>query len=425
MTKLFALVDCNNFYVSCERVFNPKLRNKPVAVLSNNDGCIVARSNEVKKLGIKMGTPYFKCKHILDRHNVAVFSSNYSLYGDMSHRVMATLSHAGLDMEIYSIDEAFISLRGFSPDAAVALGRTLRKTVLQWTGIPVSIGIGPTKTLTKIAIEHAKKNLAYEGVVKVMAKESDEPLLAHVPVSDVWGVGYAYTKVLERQGIRNALQLRDAPPRWVQKKMHIPGLRTVQELQGISCIPLEEAPPARKSIVKSRSFGTPIITRAHLGEAVATYMTRAAEKLRQERLTATCVHVFIMTSRFIKEEYYAKSKVIELPRSTSYTPTLLDWTDTILDQIYKPGYQYKRAGIMLTGLVPQDQKQSAMFSVYKQEGVRSSVLMHSIDRLNKRWGSDTITYVATGIKRPWTMRRSKKSPQFTTQWDELLRVKVS
>src|SRR5215813_11351401 len=319
MTTLFALIDCNNFYVSCERVFQPALCSKPVVVLSNNDGCVIARSEEAKALGIPMGIPAFKLADLRQEHPIEVFSSNYTLYGDLSARVMTTLAQWAPAVEVYSIDEAFLDLTGISTDDLRIYGQTLRATIHQWTGIPVSIGIGPTKTLAKLANRLAKRSPQAQGVVILTSPLEIEATLAQTPIQDIWGIGPGYTRRLHAHEIRTAIQLRNMTDRWVRQELGIVGLRLVWELRGISCLPLEFCPPPKQSLMVSRSFGRPITTLIEMREAVATYMTRAAEKLRRHQVAAGVLTVFLMTNRFTDEPQYSNSVTMPLPVATQDT----------------------------------------------------------------------------------------------------------
>lgn len=424
MKTIFALVDCNNFYVSCERVFNPKLEEKPVIVLSNNDGCVVARSDEVKALGVKMGIPVFKCKDLIKKHRIHVYSSNYALYGDMSQRVMDTLAQFTPDLEIYSIDEAFLSLSGFTSLNLTQYGKHIKNTIKKWTGIPVSIGIGPTKTLAKIANHIAKKNPQFEGVFDITEHPQIDVLLDSIEVADVWGIGYQYSQFLNQNGIYTALQLKNAPDKWIKKHLTVVGLRTVDELRGISCIPLEQVAPPKKGIISSRSFGRPVETLPELKEAVATYVSRAAEKLRSQKSVASCVHVFLTTNRFKDEPQYSNYATFWLPIPTAYTPDLIHYAHQNLGKMFKPGYRYKKAGIMLTGILSQQQVQLNLITPSYHPS-REKILMKTIDQINARWGSDTVKYAVAGIQRLWKMRQSKKSPRFTTHWKEIPVVRTS
>lgn len=423
MKTVFGLVDCNNFYVSCERVFDPGLEGKPVVVLSNNDGCIVSRSNESKALGIKMGQPAFQIEDFLKQHNVQVFSSNYALYGDMSHRVMSTLSQFSPEMEMYSIDEAFLVLSDLPISDLTEYGRCIRDTVKQWTGIPVSVGIGSSKTLAKIANEIAKKNPQYNGVLNLTDHPQIDSHLQLVDILDVWGVGYQYTKLLRKHGINTALDLKHAYDAWVKKRMTIVGLRTVLELRGISCIELDDVPSPRKSILCTRSFGKMTDSITDVREAVAFHTSRAGAKLRSQRLAASGMHILITTNRFKDEPQYATTASIALPLATSYTPDLIRHALHLLDSVFKPGYRYHKVGVMLTDIVPDTTIQLDMFTT-ETDRERKQLLMETLDNLNARWGKDSMKYAAAGVSRGWSMRQSRLTPGFTTDWRDLPIVKA-
>ncbi|UZP67132.1 Y-family DNA polymerase [Desulfovibrio mangrovi] len=428
---IFALVDCNNFYCSCERVFRPDLATRPVVVLSNNDGCVIARSNEAKALGIAMGAPYFKHRHLLNRTGTAVFSSNYALYGDMSSRVMQVLSMFSPDMEVYSIDEAFLRMDGFRSRNLTGYAQQMREQVRQWTGIPVSVGMGPTKTLAKIASRVCKKTPAFKGVFD-MTRYWDSPaavdrILDTVGVEDVWGVGRRYAAKLAKRGVHTARQLRDLSDEWVRRHMTVVGLHIVLELRGISCIKLEEAPAPRRSIVSSRSFGAPVELRAHAHEAVAAYMTRAAEKLRRESLVAHSVGVFVRTNSFKKEEpQYSNFITRNLARPSDYTPLLLHEGRELLDAIFKDGYRYKKVGVMLAGLESKHGRQGNLLDCLSGETERDGArdaLMRATDAINARFGRGTVQFAAGGVKTEWQMRQDFRSPRYTTDWKELAAVR--
>ncbi len=434
---VFALADCNNFYVSCERVFAPQLRGKPVVVLSNNDGCVIARSNEAKAMGIAMGEPAFKREAFYKRHGVHIYSSNYALYGDMSARVMRTLSRFAPEIEIYSIDEAFLGLDGMERCALGNAGqdlagycRDIRRVVGQWTGIPVSIGIGPTKTLAKLANRIAKKQPGHRGVYRIPQPASGgEPwnpriplcdtLLEQIAVEDVWGVGRRYAKMLAAYGIRNARQLRDADRDWVRKKMTVQGLHTQLELRGISCIPMEDAPPPKKAVVSSRSFGRPVNNKSELFEAVAAYAARCAEKLRDQRGLAAQVTVFIMTNPHKNEPQYAAQESAALAVPGDYTPDIVRLAHGCLERLYKKGYNYKKAGVMLTGIRAAATAQHSLLDPGPETSARQTALMRTLDNVNAKWGRDTLQLAAAGLGRPWQMRQLRKSKRFTTSWLEI------
>ncbi|MBD1877219.1 Y-family DNA polymerase [Nodosilinea sp. FACHB-131] len=413
MPPWIALVDCNNFYVSCERVFDPRLRDKPVVVLSNNDGCVVARSNEVKTLGIPMGAPVFKLRSQIQAHNIQVYSSNYTLYGDLSRRVMQTLEQFTPEVEVYSIDEAFLGLSG----DVDAIATQLRQTVQQWTGIPVSVGVAPTKTLAKVANHIATKSTG------VCVLETPSTVLADLPVGELWGIGHRLSDRLHQQGIETALQLRDVELSWVRQQMGVVGVRLVQELRGISCLPLDLCPAPRKSCCMSRSFGRPVTAIAELKEAVATYAARAAAKVRRDELKAGVVTVFITTNRFKPSEpQYSNSAVVQLPQPENDMFTLVQAALRAVEWLYRPGYQYKKAGVLLTELSPASVVQTDLFSNLAQQEKREA-LMRTVDSLNRQFGVGTVFYAAEGIEKGWQMRTMLRSPGYTTRWGDLLLVR--
>ena len=404
-TKKIALIDCNSFYVSCERLFNPKIRRKPVVVLSNNDGCIVSRSNEAKALGIKMGEPYFKAKDIIIKNNVQVFSSNYSLYGDLSRRVMRTLKRFNSDIEVYSIDEAFMDLSNFSDDEVLNVGQEIRSTVLQWTGIPTSIGIAKTKTLSKVANHIAKKKKS--GVTNFIGIENIDPLLEKVDINDVWGVGRQLTKFYHKNGIYNAKQLKNKSNTWIKKNSNVLGSRTAMELRGISCIDLEKTESKRKSCVVSRSFGQRIEKYQELKEAVASYCLNASEKIRSESLIAKSITVFIRTSPFQSRfGYYSNSKTVDFPIATNNSIEIVKTALTTLESIFKNGYRYQKAGVILTNLSESTNGKN-LFSSEKDEKI--SCLMRSIDNTNYRYGRSSISLASAGVQKRWNMKREYSS----------------
>ena len=404
-TKKIALIDCNSFYVSCERLFNPKIRKKPVVVLSNNDGCIVSRSNEAKALGIKMGEPYFKAKDIIIKNDVQVFSSNYSLYGDLSRRVMRTLKRFNSDIEVYSIDEAFMDLTNFSDSEVLDVGQEIRETVLQWTAIPTSIGIAKTKTLSKVANHIAKKKKS--GVTSFIGIDNIDPLLERVDINDVWGVGRQLTKFYHKNGIYNAKQLKNKSNTWIKKNSNVLGSRTAMELRGISCIDLEKTKSKRKSCVVSRSFGQRIEKYQELKEAVAGYCLNACEKIRSETLVAKSITVFIRTSPFQSRfGYYSNSKTIDFPISTNDSIEIVKTALTALESIFKNGYRYQKAGVLLSGLSEATNNKN-LFSSEKDEKINS--LMKSIDNTNYRYGRSTLSLASAGVHKRWNMKREYSS----------------
>ena len=412
------LVDCNNFYASCERLFQPQLRGQPVVVLSNNDGCVIARSNEAKSLGIQMGEPWHLCK--AKDTGVIVRSSIYTLYGDMSARVMWTLSHFTPNLEIYSIDEAFLGLHGFE-SRLDSHARELRATVLQWTGIPVSVGVAPTKTLAKVANRFAKKDAGRGGVCLLLDDAAQTAALGNIDLSDIWGVGGRITPRLLDLGISTPLKLRDADPRFVRGHFSVVMERVVYELRGMPCIGLEEVTPDRKSIVSSRSFGRPVTQPAELAEAVRVYTSRAAYKARRQGLAVAAIGVFVETNRFKPElPQYNATRSMRLSVATADTGRLIKAALRLLAMIYRPGFTYKKAGVMFLDLVPAGQVQAALFE--RPDDARSQARMAALDAINARYGRGTLGYGFTGEKQGWKLRTDHISPRYTTDWAGLLRV---
>lgn len=415
----FALVDCNNFYVSCERVFQPHLCRKPVVVLSNNDGCVVARSPEIKALGIKMGAPFFQIRQLVEQHHIQVFSSNYALYGDLSQRVMTTLDNFSPEVEIYSIDEAFMRLTP-SQGNLTDYGHQIKATVQQWTGIPVSLGIAPTKVLAKVAMKVAKKTAG--GVFHLEYPADADEIMKAMPVCDIWCIGSRLGYWLETQGIKTALQFKQANPALIQQKMGVVGKRLLLELQGISCLPLELLPSAKKETCVSRSFGQPITSLPDLQQAIALYVGRAAAKLRRQQQVATGMIIFAHTSRFI-EFPRSSSLVVNLPTGSNFTPELLKYATTALRQIYEPHCPYKKAGVIMTGLHSENERQGFLFE-QPRDLDRELRLSQIVDRLNQRYGAETLSFGLVGQDQAWRIRCNQRSPRFTTDWDELPKGKA-
>ena len=404
-TKKIALVDCNSFYVSCERLFNPKIRKKPVVVLSNNDGCIISRSNEAKALGIKMGEPYFKEKDIIVKNNVQVFSSNYSLYGDISRRVMRTLKRFNSDIEVYSIDEAFLDLSNFSDDEVEDVGKEIRNTVLKWTGIPTSIGIAKTKTLSKVANHIAKKKQS--GVVNLIGIENIDLILEKVEINDIWGVGKQLTKFYHQNGIYNAKQLKNKSNTWIKKSSNVLSSRTAIELRGISCIDLETKNSKRKSCVVSRSFGQRVENFQELKESIVDYSLNASEKIRSESLVAKSITIFIRTSPFQNQfGYYSNSKTIDFPIATNNSIEIVKAALNGLETIFKNGYRYQKAGVMLSRLSDSAGGKN-LFSSERDQKINS--LMKSIDNTNYRYGRSTLSLASAGVHKKLNTRRQHYS----------------
>jgi len=418
MSNIFALVDCNNFYVSCERVFQPSLQKRPVVVLSNNDGCIVSRSNEAKDIGIGMGTPFFKAEDIIKKHNVAVLSSNYTLYADMSRRVMQTLTNFTPAMEIYSIDEAFLELSGMQKNLDI-YGREIRKTVLQWTGIPVSIGIAKTKTLAKIANHLAKKSEKADGVLDLTKKRWISNALERTDVGDVWGIGRKISAKLNKIGIFNAKQLAIADTDWIQKTFSIAVVRTVLELRGQQCFELEEVAEPNKNITVSRSFGQEVETLEHLQEALSTYIFRAAEKLRSQGLYAQVLTIFAMNNRFDRENAYfnSASHIFDIPTNSSRE--LNKYVGKLSLNIFREKVKFKKAGVTLSKLIPEDQLQLNLFAD-RQKIARDKRLMETMDRINS--SGKQVFFASEGVDKPWRTKFNYRTARYTTSWDELVEV---
>lgn len=417
MASPIAIVDCNNFYASCEKVFNPKLEGKPVVVLSNNDGMIVARSAEAKALGIPMGEPLFKIEPLVKKHDIQIFSSNYTLYGDMSRRVMSILDQLCPTVEIYSIDEAFINFDGVKVKDVTAYSRYIRETIRQWIGITVSIGIAPTKTLAKLANRIAKKRPEYNGVLNLMEYSELMPFLQTVSLDDVWGIGRQYYKKLKCRGANTAYDFTQMDDKWIRKNMTVMGLRTAYELRGIPCIKFEDMHPDKKAIISSRSFGRKVTSLADLKEAVATYTSRAAEKMRRQNSAASMISVFLRTNPFKDTPQYHNGVQAVLPTATDATNELIFYAMKGLEQIYREGFVYQKAGIMLTGFVPKGFAQPSMFETIDRD--RLSKLMHVVDKINSDWGSGSIVFAQSGTKKEWKMKQDRKSPRYTTSWKEL------
>ena len=419
---VFALVDCNNFYASCEKLFRPDLKDTPVVVLSNNDGCVVARSREAKLLGIKMGVPVFQIKAEMQRHGILAFSSNYALYADLSSRVMRTLEEMAPRVEVYSIDEAFLDLTGIeSVISLVEFGQQVRERIGHWIGITVCVGIAPTKTLAKLANHAAKKYPATQGVVDLTNPDRQRRLLALVPVDDVWGVGKRLSKRLNALGITTALDLANASPRAIRDQFSVVLERTVRELNGESCIELEEIPPTKKQIVCSRSFGEKVTQFELLREAVCEYATRATEKLRKEQQQAKVLTVFIRTSPFKDNEpQYSNSASGELLIPSCDTRDFIELANHLLKRIWKDGFRYAKAGVMLSDFYDPGMFQPGLFDDISTRS-NSQQLMSVLDTINQS-GAGKVFFAGQGTKKDWSMKREHLSPAYTTRWDQLPRV---
>ena len=417
--KKIALIDCNSFYVSCERLFNPKIQKVPVVVLSNNDGCVISRSTEAKRIGIKMGEPYFKVKELVKRNNVQIFSSNYALYGDISRRVMKVLKGFSDKIEIYSIDEAFIDLTHVKNELAEEYGKKIRERVLKWTGIPTSVGISNTKTLSKVANHVAKKNKA--GVVYL--KDNIDEVLKNFSISDVWGVGKQLSKLYLKNGIDNALKLKNISNSWVKKSTNVLGAKTVMELRGIPCIQLDTEEAKRKSCCVSRSFGKKVESLEKLKESITTHCLNAAEKIRNDKQTTRSITVFIRTSPFDKNrKYYSNSLTIDLPIATNNSLELVRKAIEALKKIYKYGYFYQKAGVILSKLNEAGEKELNLLTPILEK--KSQKLMKAMDLTNSKYGRNVISVAQAGINNSWKMRREHSSKIDTASFDSLPKISI-
>ena len=417
--KKIALIDCNSFYVSCERLFNPKIKNTPVVVLSNNDGCVISRSTEAKKHGIKMGEPYFKVKELVRKNNVQIFSSNYSLYGDLSRRVMKVLKGFSDKIEIYSIDEAFIDLSHIKDENIENYGKKIRERVLKWTGIPTSVGISCTKTLSKVANHVAKKNKT--GVI--FLKDNIDDVLKNFDISDIWGVGRQLSKLYIKNGINNAYKLKNISNSWVKKSTNVLGAKTVMELRGIPCINLETEETKRKSCCVSRSFGRKVESLNKLKESITTHCLNAAEKIRNDNQTTRSITVFIRTSPFDKNrKYYSNSLTIDLPVATNNSLELVKVAIEGLKKIYKYGYFYQKAGVILSKLSEAGEKNLNLLTPILEN--KSQTLMKAIDVTNAKYGRNVISVAQAGINNSWKMRREHSSKIDTASFDSLPKISV-
>jgi DNA polymerase V len=425
--KVYALMDCNNFYASCERAFQPQLVGKPIVVLSNNDGCVIARSNEAKALKIEMGVPFWEIKKLIKEHKIHVFSSNYPLYGDMSERIMnIAKDHCG-DIEVYSIDESFLKFdTQLNPVETTC--KILRAKVLQGTGVPVSIGIAPTKTLAKIANHIAKKRLDTEGVFALAETDKINEILTDFEVSKVWGIGRAYQKTLADYGILTAFDLKNASQTWIKQKFGVVMLRTVKELNGIPCLALEAPVESRQNVMVSRSFRKDVYAISELTEALSVYATRLGEKLRQYKQTTDQLTIFLWTNPHKRLTVDAKiyfSETIKLPYATSDTAMLIHYALLVLKKIYQPKLNYKKGGILAHDLMPDGATQGNLFESM-DTALRHKTLMGVMDNLNKKYGKKTVQIATCGVQHTphtWSRQAQFCSAGYTTKWGEILRVK--
>ena len=414
--KSIAIIDVNNFYVSCERVFNPKLENKPVVVLSNNDGCAISRSNEAKTLGIKMGTPWFKLKEFAKQENVTALSSNYTLYLDMSRRVMTLLSKFSPEQEIYSVDESFLDLTSFKSKDLIKYGQQIKTKIKQWTGLPVSIGIGSTKTLSKLANHIAKKNSSFKGVcnLNVMDQDTLETWMSHIPVNEVWGVGRSLALKLNQLGIISVLDLKLADPDYIRQQFSIVLEKTVRELNGLICMELKDIAEPNKEIMVSRSFGRRVKDKQELIEAVTAYTSRAAERMRKQESVATSLYIYIRTSPHDDKKQYANGINIPLFQPTDDSMALTNAALLGLDYIYREGFDYQKAGVTLCNLISKDKMQGNLF----KDTIAHS-RMKIMDTINQRW-KGKLKLGSEGVTKEWEMKAQFKSRNYTTDWDQLM-----
>jgi len=419
---MYALVDCNNFYCSCERAFNPKLENRPVIVLSNNDGCAISRSEEAKALGIAMASPAFMMEDLLKKNNVAVFSSNYTLYGDMSDRVMKTIGSFVPRMEIYSIDEAFLDLNDMESVDLVQLAIKIRSTVKQNTGIPVSIGIAPTKTLAKMANRYAKKKRKDAGVFWAANDDLIKEMLEHTEVGEIWGIGHQYALFLKRHGIHTALQLSETPEEWVRVNLSVVGQRLLNELKGISAIQWEFEAPTKKNITTSRSFGK-LLSDAHtIKEAIANHAATCALKLRQQKSCCKTLQVFIHTNPHKTDEVqYSRSINVQLETATNNTSEIIKHACKGFDIIFKEGYRYMKCGIIVDQLVPEDQIQHSMFD--NADRVKNKTVINALDGINKSLGKELVRFAVQGYEKKYRLKTDYLSPSYTTNINQIIKVK--
>ncbi|MDQ4119901.1 MAG: Y-family DNA polymerase [Acidobacteriota bacterium] len=421
MPEAIALLDCNNFYASCERVFDASLNKKPVVVLSNNDGCVIARSDEAKSLGIGMGAPFFKVDDLIEKNEGAVLSSNYELYGDMSRRVMGHLKKISTAVEIYSIDEAFMLLDA-EQNKLDYLGRKIREKMLKATGVPVSLGIAETKTLAKVANKIAKKSEKADGVLDLFRSQYQDLALERTGVEDVWGIGPAYSEKLKLHNVDNARQLRDINLRWARKALTVVGARTILELRGIKCFPLEVSPQDKKTITCSRSFGKAVTEYRDLKEAVAFFLATAAEKLRRSRLAAHSITVFVSTDRFNPVPLpYSNSQTYASAYLSDSNAELQAWAFSCLEKIWREGYEYKKAGIMLSGLVPSEKLTERLFNDERWERFRP--VLKAMDEINQKFGRNTVRFGMCNLTGNWKGKAARRSPRYTTRFKEIGTVK--
>jgi DNA polymerase V len=419
---MIALVDCNNFYASVERMFNPSLKGRPIVVLSNNDGCAIARSEEAKAIGVEMGTPLFMIENLLREKNVAVFSSNYTLYGSMSDRVMRILKSFVPRVETYSIDEAFLDLSNFAYHDLFELAIRIRETIVAHTGLPISIGIAPTKTLAKMANRFAKKNKKETGVHVAVSPERINELLQATATGDIWGIGPQYRKMLFEHNFKTAAGLLQAPDEWIRKQMSVVGQRLLYELRGIKAIEWEEAPPAKKNICTARSFGRLLTDLKDISQAVASHAASCARKLRKDNSCAKNVHVFLQTNPYRSDDkQYMSAITIKLPVASDNSNEIIKYAVRALHLIFRPGFNYLKAGVMMLDIVPQNEVQLGLFD--KRDRAKDRRLMNALDRSNIAFGKDMVRYGTQSYGTKWKLRAQKLSPCYTTRIKDIMEVK--
>ena len=418
---MFALIDCNNFYASCERVFRPDLNGVPIVVLSNNDGCVIARSNEAKALGVPMGAPAFENDALFKEHNIQVFSANFALYGDMSHRVMTILEEYSPEMEIYSIDEAFLKLKNFERFDLYVHGKSMRTKILKWTGIPVSVGIAPTKSLAKVANKIAKKFPEQTGNVYIIdSDEKRDKALKWLKVEDVWGIGRQHTKRLQNKGIKTAYDFIKMDPFWVQKHMAIVGVRLQKDLSGIPILDMETVQP-KKNIATTRTFEKNYTEFQDLSERVTTFAVSCGEKLRQQHSCCNSIMVFVHTNWHRKDlQQYSRNIVVKLPFPTNSGIELAKYANLGLQKIFKKGYHYKKAGVIVMDFTPEDTQQLTLFENRNENHIP---LMEAIDKINASYGQQKVKLAAQDQKRVWKMKQEKLSPRYTTKLSDIIIIR--
>ncbi len=420
---MFALVDCNNFYASCERVFNPKLDKKPVVILSNNDGCVISRSNEAKALGIPMGAPAFKYDPLFKEHKVHIFSSNFPLYGDMSNRVMNILAKYTPNIEIYSIDEAFLEFKGFKNYGLEQYGKEIRKIILKWTGIPVSIGFAPTKALAKVANRISKKfDRETNGVYVINSNKKREKALKWLKIEDVWGIGFQHASRLKKYKINRAYDFTILSDDWVRKQMSVVGLRLKKELEGKSVLSLEESRSPKKAIATTRSFEKNLKSFEDLKERISTFSILCSEKLRYQKSNCNSIYVFVKSNKHQKNKFqYRNGIVVTLPYASSSSITISKYATEGLKKIYKKNIEYKKAGVIVMGLIPNNKIQ---LNLFEKENPKHQILMKTLDLIIKKEGPSKVKLASQDLKRVWKMKQTKLSSRYTTELNEIIELKI-